>query len=313
MKKIFFTFLILAITFCNSANAKKSSFDEYRFANFDGVYKEKTKLAKSEISDINRNLDNENKLNYINFEFFNFSRKEGAYIFRVKYLGKFKQIKENANKLLKNFEKSVNIKIPKITNEVLVKSNGKKYWIPVQDVLIKYMKKEVNKGDEFYIYAVYMGSKNAREIFIINEFVVDGLNMRENEKAESNFIAGVDLYNQFKYKESLEYFDSAILIKSKNPKFYLFRGSAHHGLKELYLALDDYKKANELDRYSVDSYIIQGIIHFNFGNCDKALKIIQKGIEVSKNPNANYVLMSKDEMLSMANKFIDLCKKRVEK
>ena len=54
--------------------------------------------------------------------------------------------------------------------EIKVRENGKTYWLPIQEILVIHLKREVKKNGEVMLFMVYIGTTGKTPIFLVNEF-----------------------------------------------------------------------------------------------------------------------------------------------
>ncbi len=54
--------------------------------------------------------------------------------------------------------------------EIQVRENSKTYWLPVQEILVSYLKKDVKKNGEVMLFMVFIGTTGEHPIFLVNEF-----------------------------------------------------------------------------------------------------------------------------------------------
>lgn len=54
--------------------------------------------------------------------------------------------------------------------EIEVREDGKAYWLPIQNVLLPYLKEEVGKNGRVTLLAVFIGRRNKDHMFLVNEF-----------------------------------------------------------------------------------------------------------------------------------------------
>ncbi len=54
--------------------------------------------------------------------------------------------------------------------EIEVRENQKTYWLPIQNVLIPHLKKEVGANREATLFVVFIGATERDRVFLVNEF-----------------------------------------------------------------------------------------------------------------------------------------------
>lgn len=95
------------------------------------------------------------------------------------YSGEFREISEERKILIQAWsgifgsEKGKQIR-EILKHEVLLKENGKEFWIPVQEPLIPYMQNELTEGGEVIVFIIWVGSSflsdETDHVFVIGEF-----------------------------------------------------------------------------------------------------------------------------------------------
>ena len=64
--------------------------------------------------------------------------------------------------------------VPGITaafsRELEVSADGQRYWLPVQEVLVRTMSNELRAGETIELFVIYIGQIGARHLFLINAF-----------------------------------------------------------------------------------------------------------------------------------------------
>ena len=90
----------------------------------------------------------------------------------VLYLGKVRNMKPGRRSMIKMWGKSsgVNTAAGNYKKEIKVRENGKTYWLPIQEILVIHLKREVKKNGEVMLFMVYIGTTGKTPIFLVNEF-----------------------------------------------------------------------------------------------------------------------------------------------
>jgi len=78
---------------------------------------------------------------------------------RIDFISKWVKTHGLSQKLLKSYSK-----------EILFEENNVKIWLPIQDVLIPYLRREVPVEEEVVLFVVLAGAKKNDWVFLINEF-----------------------------------------------------------------------------------------------------------------------------------------------
>ncbi len=99
------------------------------------------------------------------------------YRIKMEYQGEFRAISQEKRELLGVLAKSGifnDIFIDLFETEMLVKDGSNFYWFPVQSFLINSLKKEILKGAQINLYAMFAGTAWEADqfqlVFIVNEF-----------------------------------------------------------------------------------------------------------------------------------------------
>jgi len=100
---------------------------------------------------------------------------------------------------------------------------------------------------------------------------------------QEQYDLGVRYLSEGNYKEAILAFTAAIEIDPKQAPAYVGRGDAYIGSGEteenLAAALADYEKAVELDETNAEVYLGMADVYIRQGDYDKALEILQQGLE----------------------------------
>lgn len=112
------------------------------------------------------------KLDNVPFEKLAFAPHMGTrYRITVKYLGEVRQNTKDDNEKVFLWCKGYKVDYYKLYNHsILIQENNKKYWFPIQDILVPYLQKEINKNQDMMIYALFVGYIKKEYVFLINEF-----------------------------------------------------------------------------------------------------------------------------------------------
>jgi len=126
----------------------------------------------------------------------------------MKYLDSIKNSNEIDNRYIEEWATVyITSAKGKFFHQILFSSNGKKYWIHVQESTLEYYKKELNKNDKVYLYMMLVGTiiqnKNIKHVFIANDFEKEEVKSIKSEKQQSlktyagNFENGSATYSYF--------------------------------------------------------------------------------------------------------------------
>lgn len=92
----------------------------------------------------------------------------------VIYLGKTRPIKVSRREFIGIWEKSAGIKTVKLNgmfnNEIQVREGDTTYWLPIQNVLIPHLTKEVKTNGQVTLFVRFIGTNQGDWVFLINEF-----------------------------------------------------------------------------------------------------------------------------------------------
>ena len=92
----------------------------------------------------------------------------------VLYLGKVRNIKLDRRSMIKMWGKSSKLNTAKLAKdykkEIKVRENGKTYWIPIQEILVIHLKRDVKKNGEVMLFLKYIGTIGKDPIFLVEEF-----------------------------------------------------------------------------------------------------------------------------------------------
>jgi hypothetical protein len=100
----------------------------------------------------------------------------------VTYLGEIRKIIPERSNYIEMWVKTYNMdpgSAKLFDQEILIEEDGKKYWLPIQYVLIPYLKKEVNVNENVILYIRLVGAINNDWVFFVNEFRT--LQMKEGD------------------------------------------------------------------------------------------------------------------------------------
>ena len=93
----------------------------------------------------------------------------------VRYLGKMRDIKTERRSFIiemwgKAFGKDPDMLARTFQKEIQVQDSQKTYWLPIQNVLISHLKKEVAANGPVTLWVVFIGGLERNWVFLINEF-----------------------------------------------------------------------------------------------------------------------------------------------
>ena len=91
---------------------------------------------------------------------------------RVTYSGEFRDLPEDGRRLIAAWAASFNVPVAPqaFPQELKVVEAEREYWVPVQEVLVPAMKRELRRGEKIELFVIYIGQVNGRHIFLVNEF-----------------------------------------------------------------------------------------------------------------------------------------------
>ena len=92
----------------------------------------------------------------------------------VLYLGKVRSMKRDRRSFIKMWGESAKKNTAKLAKtykkEILVRENSKTYWIPIQEILVIHLKRDVKKNGEVMLFMKYIGTIGKNPISLIEEF-----------------------------------------------------------------------------------------------------------------------------------------------
>jgi hypothetical protein len=90
----------------------------------------------------------------------------------VIFLGKVRNIRPDRSSLIDMWGKSsgVDTAAGNFKKEIQVRENDQTYWLPIQEILVSYFKRDVKNNGEVMLFMVYIGTKGKTPVFLINEF-----------------------------------------------------------------------------------------------------------------------------------------------
>jgi len=92
----------------------------------------------------------------------------------VLFLGKVRSMKRDRRSFIKMWGKTSKKNTAKLAKtyqkEIQVRENGKTYWIPIQEILVAHLKRDVKKNGEVMLFMDYIGTTGKTPIFLIKEF-----------------------------------------------------------------------------------------------------------------------------------------------
>jgi hypothetical protein len=92
----------------------------------------------------------------------------------VLFLGEARNIKPDPSSLIKMWGKSLGMDTAMLAKtykkEIKVRENRQTYWLPVQEVLVLHLKREVKKNGEVMLFMVYIGTTGKTPVILVNEF-----------------------------------------------------------------------------------------------------------------------------------------------
>lgn len=91
---------------------------------------------------------------------------------KVTYSVEFRDLPEDSRRLIAAWAEAFNVPgAPQaFRQELKVIEATREYWVPVQEVLVSAMKRELRHGEEIELFTIYIGQVDGRHIFLVNEF-----------------------------------------------------------------------------------------------------------------------------------------------
>ncbi len=92
----------------------------------------------------------------------------------VLFLGKVRNMKPDRRSFIKMWGETAKKNTAKLAKtykkEIKVRENGKTYWIPIQEILVIHLKRDVKKNGEVMLFMVYVDTTGKTPIFLVEEF-----------------------------------------------------------------------------------------------------------------------------------------------
>lgn len=91
---------------------------------------------------------------------------------KVRYLGQFRDLPDDTRRLIAAWAESINAaEVPSLfRRELKIEEAGIEYWVPVQEVLVSYMKAELHPREVIELFILFIGQVDGRHGFLVNEF-----------------------------------------------------------------------------------------------------------------------------------------------
>ncbi len=98
------------------------------------------------------------------------------YRIRVPFTNESREIGPEKIKFIEMWVNAL-VRIPELIklykHEILIKSEDKDYWIPMQEQVLPYMNKELKIGKQFDLYIILAGTIKDEWVFLATEFKGD--------------------------------------------------------------------------------------------------------------------------------------------
>lgn len=92
----------------------------------------------------------------------------------VLFLGEVRNIKPDHSSLIEMWGKSLGMDTAMLAKtykkEIKVRENRQTYWLPIQEILVPHLKREVKKNGEVMLFMVYIGTTGKTPVLLVNEF-----------------------------------------------------------------------------------------------------------------------------------------------
>ncbi len=91
----------------------------------------------------------------------------------VRYLGKTRAIQAERLIFIEMWAQShrmSSIIVEAFEKEILVREEDQSYWLPIQNVLIPHIEKEVKENASVTLFLVFAGAIKNDQVFLVNEF-----------------------------------------------------------------------------------------------------------------------------------------------
>lgn len=276
--------LTLIIFFINISIANAFDHSKYRNDNIDNICKNYVKYLKEENS---KNADK------ISAPVEIFSGKDLLFRMKVRYLDKIRNLSEENIDNIRLTEKAFPWLSPKpstiSSKEILVKSqDGKKYWLPIQDVLINPLKKEIRKNQKIYIYALSIRHKinksyHCYSSYFINEFQQVTKESLKKDNISKLYAQGQLLIKAGKVKEAEEKFKKILKLDPKHDdalsNLCLLQEKVKKNYSEALICYDD---VIEMDKNAYEAFYSKANIFLTQNKPNQSLEEINNAISLMK-------------------------------
>lgn len=88
------------------------------------------------------------------------------------YFAEFRDLPDDSRRLIVAWAESMNLpRVPQVfQREMKISEAGIEYWVPVQEVLVPFLKAELRPGEEIELFMIYIGQVYGRHVLLVNEF-----------------------------------------------------------------------------------------------------------------------------------------------
>ncbi len=90
------------------------------------------------------------------------------------FLGKVRNMKRDRRSFIKMWgeaaKKDTALLAKTYKKEIKVREKGQTYWLPIQEILVAHLKRDVKKNGEVMLFMVYIGTTGKTPIFLVKEF-----------------------------------------------------------------------------------------------------------------------------------------------
>jgi tetratricopeptide (TPR) repeat protein len=112
----------------------------------------------------------------------------------------------------------------------------------------------------------------------------------DDKQSQSHYKLALEFAQLNLVKNALEEFDLAIKFNPENPKIYRKKGILLFGMKRYKEAKNSFQKTIQLDPKDVQAHINIGMVHYNSGDKDEALKAWEHAVGINYDDNDSKAL-----------------------
>jgi len=192
-------------------------------------------------------------------------------------------LQDNRYKLLTMFGNLYDVEINAVIN--------KDYYIEQLNLKLKFGSGCTNGNPENnnIIHYQYINSQFNTVYLNLPYSVMQSVNAKE--KADLNINSGIEKFNEGKYQEAIQYFDTALVTYDKSYDAYLYKGRALYYEGKYEEAILTFDKCLELEPLNLDILALQGTCYLELGDLVKAKEIANSVLESNNRNKLAYNLL----------------------